>query len=169
LKFTLPTEREWEYACRAGSDTPLHYGQIDADFSAWANVGDKLFKMAISKDGKQITGGLEHMLLEGATLADGRFSDGAVVTTAVGSYKPNAWGLHDMHGNAAEWTISSDPESKHTQPRGVVCGGSFFDRPERCSSAARADYPAWLPVFNVGFRVVAHDDLDAMSPFAPRK
>ena len=53
-----------------------------------------------------------------------------------------------MHGNAAEWTLTDDADGK------VVRGGSFHDRPERATSAARLSYPSWRKVFNVGFRVI---------------
>jgi formylglycine-generating enzyme required for sulfatase activity len=164
MTFTLPTEAQWEYACRAGIATALSYGETDADFSEWANVADKSFSVGQQKDGKQITGGLEHLVMEGAALSDARFDDGAVVTTDVGSYTSNAWGLYDMHGNAAEWTRSAympypysadDGRNEHSNGgHKVVRGGSFFDRPKRCRSAFRLAYPAWQRVFNVGFRVV---------------
>ena len=166
--MTLPTEAEWEYACRAGTATALHYGQLDADFSRWANVGDEAFSKGYDREGKQVTGGLEHLALEGAALADGRFHDRSIVTAPVGSYKPNAWGLYDMHGNAAEWTRTvykpypyreddgrNDPASSG---RRVVRGGSFFDRPKRCRSAFRLSYPPWQRVFNVGFRVICDNE-----------
>ena len=171
MHFTLPTEAQWEYACRAGTATPLFYGDVDADFSAWANVADKAFSWPPQrrlnwedKEAKQVTGGLEHLVLEGAELSDTRFNDKAIVTAPVGGYRPNAWGLHDMHGNAAEWTRTAykpypyrDDDGRNeptVQGRRVVRGGSFFDRPERCRSAFRLDYPAWQRIFNVGFRVV---------------
>jgi formylglycine-generating enzyme required for sulfatase activity len=163
-KFTLPTEAQWEYACRAGSATPLSYGEADADFSHWANVGDQSFSTGLVKDGKQITGGLEHLVLEGAALSDARFNDRAAVTAPIGSYQPNVWGLRDMHGNAAEWTRSAyelypyrDDDGRNDPKnagRKAVRGGSFFDNPSRCRSAFRLAYPAWQRVFNVGFRVV---------------
>ena len=116
------------------------------------------------KDGKQITGGLEHLVLEGAALTDARFNDRAVVTAPIGSYQPNIWGLHDLHGNAAEWTRSTykpypyrDNDGRNDSKnadRKVVRGGSFFDNPSRCRSAFRLAYPTWQRVFNVGFRVV---------------
>ncbi|MEJ2705298.1 MAG: SUMF1/EgtB/PvdO family nonheme iron enzyme [Sedimentisphaerales bacterium] len=143
--FTLPTEAQWEYACRAGSRSALSYGDVDADFSPWANVADK----ALSVPPKP-TGGLESNIVAyfgkgileskvygGNILCDLRFDDGAVATANVGSYQPNAWGLHDMHGNAAEWTRTTyrvypcrtddgrdDPADSG---RKVVRGGSWRD------------------------------------------
>ena len=86
-----------------------------------------------------------------------------LVTASVGSYEPNAWGLYDMHGNAAEWTRSkyrpypfaedARDADRNDEPR-VVRGGSFHDRPHRCRSSFRLSYPAWQRVHNVGFRVV---------------
>jgi formylglycine-generating enzyme required for sulfatase activity len=92
-------------------------------------------------------------LLEGAKLADTRFDDGHRVTSEVGSYRPNTWGLLDMHGNAAEWTLDTNDNSD----RKTIRGGSFFDRPARCRSSFRLAYPAWQRVFNVGFRIVVVD------------
>jgi formylglycine-generating enzyme required for sulfatase activity len=99
---------------------------------------------------------------------EGRFDDGALATAAVGSYRPNAWGLYDMHGNAAEWTLTSyapypclaDDGRNDATDGGlkVVRGGSFCDRPKRCRSAFRLGYPSWQRVHNVGFRVVLATD-----------
>jgi len=148
LKVTLPTETQWEYACRAGTTTPFHFGTLDTDFSAWANMGDASFAGKTPVAGIfQVTGGIEHLVVEGSALADARFDDRAIVTAPIGSYQPNAWGLHDMHGNAAEWTLTDDGPNK------VVRGGSFFDAPKRCTSTWRISYPPWQRVFNVGFRV----------------
>ena len=171
LRFRLPTEAEWEWACRAGTATALAYGGVDTDFSTRANAGDRSFTIA-----QRTTGGLEHLALEGAALADTRFDDHATVTLPVGSYAPNAWGLHDLHGNAAEWTLSAyrsfpyaadgrDDPALAAATR-VVRGGSFFDPPARCRSAFRLDYPPWRRLFNVGFRVVceAGDTLAQVPP-----
>lgn len=167
MTFDLPTEAQWEYACRAGSGDPMSFGSADDDYAPWANVADIMFKHGYRPSKPTITGGLEHIQLDGSAPADGRFLDNAVVTEEVGSRRPNAWGLYDMHGNAAEWTRSqyrsypySDADGRNApDPSGrrVVRGGSFFDPPRRCRSAQRLEYPAWQRVFNVGFRVVAEE------------
>ena len=156
LPFTLPTEAQWEYACRAGSAAELSYGSLDDDFSLHANVADQAIDRLYT-----VTGGV--VVLQRIP-SDNRFDDAAVATADVGSYRPNLWGLYDMHGNAAEWTRSTyrpypydDRDGRNDlvpEGRKVVRGGSFQDRPKRCRSAFRLSYPAWQRVHNVGFRVV---------------
>lgn len=130
LRVSLPTEEQWEYACRAGTATAYSFGEVGADFTPFANLADE-----------KLWG-----------LGDARFNDGAIVTVSVGRYRPNAWGLHDMHGNAAEWTLTA------SDGRRVVRGGSFYDGPAIARSAARFTYPAWQRVHNVGFRIVCEID-----------
>ncbi|MBI2949006.1 MAG: SUMF1/EgtB/PvdO family nonheme iron enzyme [Verrucomicrobia bacterium] len=153
---TLPTEAQWEYACRAGTATPLFYGGLDTDFSPFANLGDSNLRKLAAEGWRPKAPDL--------VPRDDRFDDRALVTVEAGRYRPNAWGLHDMHGNAAEWTRTVYRPYPYRTGDGrdaiadeglkVVRGGSWRDRPARCRSAFRLSYPAYQKVFNVGFRVV---------------
>jgi formylglycine-generating enzyme required for sulfatase activity len=153
--FTLPTEAQWEYACRAGTGTPLYWGQCDADFGKLANLADQRLNNLCRRDSPRWIPCVETV------------NDGAVVTENVGKYQPNAWGLHDMHGNVWEWTLTTYAPYPYSaadgrdggspEGRKVVRGGSFYDRPQRARSAYRLSYPVWQAVFSVGFRVVAED------------
>ena len=164
--FSLPTEAEWEYAARAGSDTPMSYGGVDADFSRFANMADaKLSEFA--SDPYTVDTPLKNPpKYDDWIPKDARFNDGALLTVAPGRYAPNAWGLFDMHGNASEWTRSSRQpaggfEAGVGHDRKIVRGGSWRDRPERCTASFRVDYWPYQRVYNVGFRVVckvADDD-----------
>jgi len=157
---TLPTEAQWEWACRAGTATPLNYGDLDTDFSTFANMGDANLRKLADEGWRPKSPDL--------VPKDDRFNDGALVTCEVGRYAPNAWGLYDMHGNAAEWTRSTyhpsirlaatKPETDRATGRKVVRGGSWRDRPKLCRSASRWAYDRWQKIFNVGFRVIIEPD-----------
>jgi len=151
-KFTLPTEAQWEYACRAGTATPMNYGEIDTDFAKFANFADQRISSLTRRDSPKWIPSIKAV------------NDGSVATATVGKYAPNAWGLSDMHGNAGEWTRSTyrpypyNPADGRDAPsaegRKVVRGGSFYDRPKRGTSSFRLDYPSWRGVYNVSFRVI---------------
>ncbi len=165
LRFTLPTEAQWEWACRAGSDTPMSFGDIAADFSKFANLGDiKLAEFASNPYTVTEPMGNPNRWDDWIP-RDTRFNDQSLISAEVGKYLPNAWGLHDMHGNVWEWTRSAYRPYPYVADDGrdepaaggakVVRGGSWYDRPKRCTSAFRLSYRPYQPVFNVGFRVVA--------------
>ncbi len=168
LTCTLPTEAQWEWASRAGAGGAFHFGNVTDDFSSWANLADVSFSRGHRADGQQITGAVEHIVIEGAALSDARRNDRQIVTAPVGSFRSNTWGVFDLHGNAAEWTRTeyrAYPYLEHdgrndvaatSSPtvRRVVRGGSFFDRPARAQASYRLAYPGWQRVFNVGFRIV---------------
>jgi formylglycine-generating enzyme required for sulfatase activity len=167
-RFTLPTEAQWEYACRAGAATPMWYGDLDTDFSSFANLGDaKLREFALD------TYIRVHLVpnpnkYDDWVPKDDRFNDGGFVSAPVGSYQPNPWGLYDVHGNVWEWTRSAmrpylyRPDDGRNDPaapaKRVVRGGSWYDRPERCRSAFRLAYQPYQCAFNVGFRVVMEEE-----------
>jgi formylglycine-generating enzyme required for sulfatase activity len=165
-KVTLPTEAQWEWAARAGSDAPLWYGDLDSDFSKVANLGDVSLKQLavkgvnpqpIKNPGKDVD----------FVPKDERFDDGVLHLAPCGSYQANPWGLLDMHGNVAEWTRSSylpypyqtagEQDETDSAAKKAVRGGSWYDRPKHARSGFRQAYPAWQSVHNVGFRVIVED------------
>ena len=147
-KYRLPTEAEWEYACRAGTTTPF-------------SLGDSLSSKQANFNGKYPYGGAD----KGSYLRQ---------TAKVGSYAPNAFGLHDMHGNVAEWCADwYDPnyyqDSPNENPLGpplgatsddfgnfylVVRGGSWVDDARAVRSANRQRAMHRNRYQTIGFRVV---------------
>ncbi|MFV2070139.1 MAG: SUMF1/EgtB/PvdO family nonheme iron enzyme, partial [Pirellulales bacterium] len=164
LRFTLPTEMQWEYACRAGTATSLFYGDLDADFSKFANLADATLSKFASDPYTVDTPLVNPPKYDDWIPKESRFNDGSLLSVAPGHYRPNAWGLFDMHGNVAEWTRTATRPYPHdaadgrdtltVEGRRVVRGGSWRDRPERCTSSFRVRYAPYQRVFNVGFRVV---------------
>ena len=160
--FRLPTEAEWEWACRAGTATPLWYGTLDSDFSRCANVSDRTHQ-AIDPFGWSG----RPLVIPPWRPAEIRFDDRSRVSAPVGTYAANPWGLCDMHGNVAEWTatayrpypyVSADGrEQPVLGERIVVRGGSWYDKPDRCRSAFRQSYLPAQGIYDVGFRVVCDE------------
>jgi uncharacterized protein (TIGR02996 family) len=139
--YRLPTEAEWEYACRAGTTTPFHFGAV-------------LNGQQANCDGNYPYN----------TDAKGPYLER---TTAVGSYAANAWGLHDMHGNVWQWCEDDyvptyyanspikDPlnVNKPRLARRVLRGGSWYLNPTYCRAARRLGYAPEDRRDNSGFRV----------------
>jgi len=161
-RVTLPTEAQWEWASRAGSATPFSYGDLDTDFARYANLADATIK-------ELAVGGINpHPIPKPKDQynyepKEGRFCDKVLHLATVGYFKPNAWGLHDMHGNVAEWTRSdykpypyadTDGRNDDEMIKKVVRGGSWHDRPILSTSSYRLGFPKWQQVYHVGFRVV---------------
>ena len=144
--FTLPTEAEWEYAARGGGTESRYWGER-ADWACqYANVADKSAK-------HQWDGWTIH-----------NCQDGYVVTSPVGKFKPNGFGLHDMLGNVWEWTCSTYSESydgtekvcssASSTDKHVNRGGSWSSLPRYVRSANRHRYLQESRNEFLGFRLV---------------
>jgi len=137
-KYRLPTEAEWEYACRAGTTTPFHTGPTIQPGEA-------------NYDGN-------------STYAGGSKGEFRETTTPADTFAPNAWGLHDMHGNVWEWCQdwyapypkgeTKDPTGPASGEKRVMRGGCWINFPAVCRSANRGGIKPVSWNFHVGFRIV---------------
>jgi formylglycine-generating enzyme required for sulfatase activity len=141
-EVTLPSEAQWEYACRAGTKTPFHYGEtITPDL--------------VNYDGNY-------------TYASGRKGIYRQKTTAVGSFPPNNFGLYDMHGNVWEWCSDTWHENYNNAPVNgsawidendsqyrLLRGGGWNFNPIGCRSAYRGRNASDDRYYGFGFRVVS--------------
>jgi formylglycine-generating enzyme required for sulfatase activity len=119
-KFALPSEAQWEYACRAGTTSDLNNGRNIISGTGKSESLDEVAFYSQNSDDR---------------------------THTVGKKKPNNWGIYDMHGNVCEWCEDSYdyyPESDATDPTGpesgsyhVLRGGSYLSNPGSCRSASR--------------------------------
>ena len=137
------------------------FGDVGDDFGRWANLADS--SLSRFAEDAQARGPLYKIQLDWM-LKVPTANDGEFISGAVGRYRPNAWGLYDMHGNVAEWTRTTFRPYPYRADDGrdddaaggekVVRGGSWYDRPRRGRSAFRLHYPDWQRVYNVGFRAI---------------
>ena len=141
-RYRLPTEAEWEYACRAGTATPFHTGE------------------SITTDQANYDG--NHSYAGGPK---GEFRE---TTTKAGTFPANPWGLYDMHGNVWEWCADlyseypksdvRDPTGPATGDRRLIRGGCWINFPAVCRSANRGNIVPKSWNFHLGFRVVRELD-----------
>ena len=144
---TLPTEAQWEYACRAGTAMPLWFGDVTTDFAKFANLADHSLRVMPT-----FGWGLPSGAIPPWRPAIDSVNDKFRIAAPVGSFEPNAWGLRDMCGNVWEWTSGDFAPGRNT-----VRGGSWADRPQNATSSSRLGYRPWQRVYNVGFRVVCEE------------
>jgi len=165
-RFTLPSEAQWEYACRAGTESAFGFGDLDADFSSHANLADLTLKEFVCHPYQKAREPFPNPnRYDDWIPKDERYRDNGFVSENVGGHAPNAWGLFDIHGNVWEWTRTAmrpypydehDGRNDETSAENrVVRGGSWRDRPREARSAVRLAYRPYQGVFNVGFRVIA--------------
>ena len=167
----LPTEAEWEWAARAGSDKPFWWGDRNANFAAYANLADISLcdysgNPYVQDRVKARYGNTENLFDNWVPQAHG-VNDGAFLEEASGKWKPNPWGLYEMHGNVWEWTASkyvpypyaaADGRNVRTgDEKRVVRGGSWYSRPKLATASFRRAYRPYAPVYDVGFRVVVEE------------
>ena len=158
LRCSLPSEAQWEYACRAGESTPF-------------SCGETITPELANYNGSH-------------TYADGPKGEYGKQTTPVWIFPANGWGLHDMHGNVWEWCLdhwhesydnapfdgrawinpaAKDSEAEEEQPR-LLRGGSWFDLPRGCRSAYRYHFLPDDANDLVGFRVVCLPQGPSLNP-----
>ena len=159
--YRLPTEAEWEYACRAGTTTCYHYGDVLPDRYQPMNA-DFLVQM--------------NLYIPDRRQAPAYYAFTDKISLLEKQHQPNAWGLYDMHGNAQEWCLdwyapydpkdTKDPLGKAGNSR-VIRGGAFACWGRLLRSANRSSMLPCMRTFQTGFRVVAGADLGPIERIVP--
>ena len=175
--YAVPSEAEWEYAARAGTRTEYSFGNDPADLPKHGNFADRTLRESdafgeLPKSWKAKEPGTVYFGDRQSgifTYAHKTWNDGYATMAPVGSFAPNPWGLHDVHGNIAEWTSTPYHPERLSVPLdpnvGVVAkGGSWLSLAAYCRSAART----WsnIPENGVGIRFILRSN--APAPQMPR-
>lgn len=151
--YRLPTEAEWEYACRAGTTTPFNT------------------EKSLSAEEANFYGHYPYEIEENYfdnSVLEAKPGEYRQTTVAVGSFAPNGWGLYDMHGNVNEWcwdyygaydvSAAEDPTGPSSGTRHVYRGGGWNDFAKNMRSAYRAAGPEDMHSYNLGLRLVRNAD-----------
>ncbi|NQU54513.1 MAG: SUMF1/EgtB/PvdO family nonheme iron enzyme [Bacteroidetes bacterium] len=169
LNISLPSEAQWEWAARAGSEREMYFGEASKNFSKYENLADYTLRdlAVIGVDPKPMGKKNNRFEFYNFVPKVEKYNDGVLVPEGTAGYKPNAWGLYDMLGNVAEWTSSNySYEGYKGEPAGelkVAKGGSWRDRPKFATTASRDGYLPYQKVFNVGFRIVINESSEVAS------
>jgi formylglycine-generating enzyme required for sulfatase activity len=170
--YRLPTDRELEYAIRAGTRTHWSCGDTPESLKGFANCADLSLVQKGKLDQAKLTE--RNRGLSPASSGIATWEDGYAFTSPVGAFKPNPWGLYDMHGNAWQWCLDLmvsnrptkdpllEPEDVTALAKGTgnrkIRGGSWWLGPGRCRSANWANRAQSGSFAYIGFRVARAAD-----------
>jgi len=171
VKVSLPTEKQWEWAARAGTSGDFWFGKLGKNYGDCENLADFTIRN-FAVNGVNPKPRADESPLNAYTPRDDFANDGQLVGCDVGMFKPNAFGLYDMLGNVSEWTADDFSETlfgKKLQDKKAVRGGSWRDRAKRSRVTMRRDYYSWQKVYNVGIRLVIDDVETAAKTFETAK